>query len=66
MLTTINNEGHFMSVSSSDINEQYRLIQHIDVVVGTGDSKKSMPDTTVMRRNTFKDDCRVFDVSHVN
>jgi hypothetical protein len=66
MLMIINNEGHFRSVSSSDINEQWRLIQHIDVVVGTGDSKKSMSDPTVMRRNTFKDDCRVFDVPHVN
>jgi hypothetical protein len=47
MLTTINSEGHFMSVSSYDINEQWRLIQHIDVIVGTGD---------------FKDNCRVFDV----
>jgi hypothetical protein len=40
MLMTINNEGHFMSASSHDINEQWRLSQRIDVVVETGDSKK--------------------------
>jgi hypothetical protein len=40
MLTTINSEGHFGSASSYDINEQWRLIEHIDVVVGTDDSKK--------------------------
>jgi hypothetical protein len=39
VLTTINSEGHFRSVSSYDINEQWRLIEHIDVVVGTDDSK---------------------------
>jgi hypothetical protein len=44
--TTINSEGHFESGSSYDINEQWRLIKHIDVVVGTGDPKKSMPDPT--------------------
>jgi hypothetical protein len=27
-------------VSSYDINDQWKLIQHIDVVVGIGDSKK--------------------------
>jgi hypothetical protein len=40
MLTTINSEGHFGSASSYDINEQWRLNEHIDVVVRTGDSKK--------------------------
>jgi hypothetical protein len=40
VLTTINSEGHFGVVSSHDINEQWRLIEHIDVVVKTGDSKK--------------------------
>jgi hypothetical protein len=50
-------------MSSYDINEQWRLIEHIDVIVGTSDSKKSMPDPTVMRSNNFKDDCRIFDVS---
>jgi hypothetical protein len=62
VLTTINSEGHFGSASSYDINEQWRLIEHIDVVVRTGDSKKSIPDLTVMRSNSFKDDCRMFDV----
>jgi hypothetical protein len=37
VLTTINSEGYFESVFSFDINEQWRLIEHIDVVVGTGD-----------------------------
>jgi hypothetical protein len=55
MLTTINSEGHFESASSYDINEQWRLIEHIDVV-RTGDSKKSLPDPTVMRSNSFNDD----------
>jgi hypothetical protein len=41
VLMTINNEGHFRSASSYDINEQWRLIQHIDFIVGTGDSKKA-------------------------
>jgi hypothetical protein len=40
VLTTINSEGHFGVASSHDINEQWRLIEHIDVVVKTGDSKK--------------------------
>jgi hypothetical protein len=62
VLTTINNEGHFRSASSYDINEQWRLIDHIDVVVGTGDSKKSMTYPTVTRSNNFKDNCRMFDV----
>jgi hypothetical protein len=62
VLTTINSEGHFGSASSYDINEQWRLIEHIDVIVGIGDSKKSMTDPTVMRSNSFKDDCRMFDV----
>jgi hypothetical protein len=37
MLTIINSAGHFWSASSYDINEQLRLIEHIDVVVGTDD-----------------------------
>jgi hypothetical protein len=61
VLTIINSEGHFRSVSSYDINEQWRLIQHIDAIVETGDSKKSMLDSTVMRSNNFKNDCRMFD-----
>jgi hypothetical protein len=40
LLMTINSEGLFGSVSSYDINEQWRLIKHTDVVVGTSDSKK--------------------------
>jgi hypothetical protein len=40
MFTTINSEGHLRSASSYDINEQWKLIEHIDVVVGTDDSKK--------------------------
>jgi hypothetical protein len=40
MLMTINSETHFVSVSSYDINKQWRLIKHIDVVVRIGDSKK--------------------------
>jgi hypothetical protein len=36
VLTTINSEGHFGSAPSYDINEQWRLIVHIDIVVGTG------------------------------
>jgi hypothetical protein len=66
VLTTINSEGHFGSASSYDINKQWRLIEHIDVIVRTGDSKKSMPDLTVMRSNSFKDDCRMFDAPRVN
>jgi hypothetical protein len=62
----INSEAHFRSVSSYDINEQWRLIQHIDVVVGSGDSKKNMSDPMVIRSNSFKDDYRMFDVPHVN
>jgi hypothetical protein len=41
VLMTINSEGHVESAPSYDINEQWRLIEHIDVVVGTGDSKKA-------------------------
>jgi hypothetical protein len=41
VLTTINSEGHFRSAFSYDINEQWRLIEHIDVIVGTDDSKKT-------------------------
>jgi hypothetical protein len=66
VLTTINSEGYFGSASSYDINEQWKLIEHIDVVVGTGDSKKSMPDPMVMKSNNFKNDCRMFDVTRVN
>jgi hypothetical protein len=66
LLTTINSEGHFVSAYSYDINEQWRLIEHIDVIVRTGDSKKSMLDLTVMRSNNLKNDCRMFDVSRVN
>jgi hypothetical protein len=49
-------------VSSYDINEQWRLIQYIDIVVGTGDFRKSMPDPTIMRNNNFNDDYRMFHV----
>jgi hypothetical protein len=35
VLTTINSEGHFGGASSYDINEQWRLIEHIDVIVRT-------------------------------
>jgi hypothetical protein len=66
VLTTINSEGHFGSVSSYDINEQWRLIQHIDVIVGTGGSKKSMSNPTFMRSKSFKNDCRMFNVPCVN
>jgi hypothetical protein len=65
VLMTINSEGHFGSASSYDINEQWRLIEHIGVIVRTGDSKKSMPDPTVMRSNNVKDDCSMFDVPPV-
>jgi hypothetical protein len=65
MLMTINSKGHFKNVSFYNINEQWRLIEHIDVVVGTDDSK-SMSDLTVMRSNSFKNDCRMFDVSPCN
>jgi hypothetical protein len=41
VLTTINSEGHFRSVSSYGINEQWRWIEHIDTVIGTDNSKKS-------------------------
>jgi hypothetical protein len=37
VLTTINSEGHFGSASSYDINKQWRLIKHIDVIVRTDD-----------------------------
>jgi hypothetical protein len=40
VLTTINSEGHFRRVSSYDINEQWRLIHHIDVIVRTSNLKK--------------------------
>jgi hypothetical protein len=62
VFTTINSEGYCGSASFYDINEQWRLIEHIDVIVRTGDSQKSIPDPTVMRSNNFKDDCRIFDV----
>jgi hypothetical protein len=61
VLITINSEGHFESASSYDINEQWRLIEHINVVVGTDNTKKSMLDPTVMRSNSFNNDCRMFD-----
>jgi hypothetical protein len=66
VLMTINSEWHFWSVSSYDINEQWRLIEHIAIFVGTGDFKKSMPDPMVMRSNNFKDDGRIFNVPRVN
>jgi hypothetical protein len=66
VLILINNEGHFVSMSSYDINQQWWLIQHIDAIVGFGNSKKSMIDPTVMRTNNFKDDCRMFDVPCIN
>jgi Asp-tRNA(Asn)/Glu-tRNA(Gln) amidotransferase B subunit len=62
VLTTINSERHFGSAFSYDINKQWRLIDHIDVVVRTDDSKKSMSDSMVMRSNNFKNDYRMFDV----
>jgi hypothetical protein len=40
VLTTIKSEGDIGSGSSYDINEQWRLIEHIDVIVRTSDSKK--------------------------
>jgi hypothetical protein len=40
VLMIINSEGHFRSTFSYDINEQWRLIEHINVVIGTDDSKK--------------------------
>jgi hypothetical protein len=61
VLMPINSDVYFRSVSSYDINEQWRLIWHIDVIVGSDDIKKSMPDPMVMRSNNFKDDCRMFD-----
>jgi hypothetical protein len=36
---------------------------NIDIIVRIGDSKKRMLDPTVMSSNSFKDDCRMFDVS---
>jgi hypothetical protein len=66
VLMTINSEGYFESASSYDINEQWRLIEHIDIVVGTDDSKKNMSVPTVMRSNSFKYYCRMFDVPHVS
>jgi hypothetical protein len=63
VLTTTNSEGHFGSASSYDINEHWRLIKHIDIIVRTGDSKKkNMSDPTIMRSNRLKDDCMMFDV----
>jgi hypothetical protein len=55
VLMTINSKGHFRSVFSYDINEQWILIQYIDIVVRTSDSKKSMPNPTIMKSNNFKD-----------
>jgi hypothetical protein len=40
VLMPINSEGHFGSVTSYGINEKYRLIQHVDIIVGFGDPKK--------------------------
>jgi hypothetical protein len=40
VLTAINSGGHFKSVSSYDINVQWRLIQDNDIVVRPGNSKK--------------------------
>jgi hypothetical protein len=37
---SITGEGHFESVASYDINEQWGLIQHIDVIVGFDNLKK--------------------------
>jgi hypothetical protein len=37
VLTTINGEEHFESASSYDINKQWRLIEHNDVIVRTDD-----------------------------
>jgi hypothetical protein len=62
VLMAINSEGHFGSASSYDINEQWRLIEDIDVIVRISDSKKSMSDPTIMRSNSLKDDYRMFDV----
>jgi hypothetical protein len=66
VLMTINSEGHFWSASSYDINEQWRLIEHIDVIVRIGDSKKTMSDPTVMESNNFNDDYMMFNVPRVN
>jgi hypothetical protein len=65
VLMPINSEGHFRSVSSHDINEQWWLIQHINVIVGFNNSK-NVPNPTVMRSKNFKDDCRIFDAPRVN
>jgi hypothetical protein len=62
VLTTINSEGYFRSMPSYDINEQLRLIEHIYIVIGTDDTKKSMTNPTVLRTNKFKVDYRMFDI----
>jgi hypothetical protein len=41
VLIPVNSEGHCGCVSSYDINEQRRLIQHIDIVVVFGDPEKT-------------------------
>jgi hypothetical protein len=41
VLMSITGEGHFESVASYDINEQWGLIQHIDVIVGFDNLKKA-------------------------
>jgi hypothetical protein len=37
------------------------MIERIDIIVGTSDSKKNMPDLMVIRSNSFKDDYSMFD-----
>jgi hypothetical protein len=38
------------------------MIEHIDIIVGIGNSKKGMSDPMVMRSNNFKDDCMMFNI----
>jgi hypothetical protein len=40
VLISVNSEGHCKSVSSYNINKQRQLIQHIDIIVRSSDSKK--------------------------
>jgi hypothetical protein len=40
MVIPVNSEGHCGSLSSHDINEQRRLIQHIDIVVRSNNLEK--------------------------
>jgi hypothetical protein len=58
MLMIINR--HFRSTSSYDINEQWRLIEHINVVIGTDDSKKHVISSG-HKKQQLQDDCRMFD-----